>query len=709
MDVRCEKCQTVYELEDARVKDGGVTVKCTRCGHIFKVARRQTASRPVPRTLSGMAPVPTGPSTPGRAPSGSATTGDEARLWLLRSAATGGISRFRDLTTLQQWIVESKAVRDDEISRTGDRWKRIGGIAELEPFFRIVEQAHVGGPPASAAATPLAAMTSTRATATAPEVAAAGPEADAPHIGAMDLAPEPAFTTDPSSEPPLHRRSATDSGPRTLGSGAFAAIDDDEFDEMLPRRRPRARTLAVALSSLALLGAGGYVTVYQRPALQRMFHDEDGWRDAYRKGREYFLLDGDEDFSRADRELQRAQAADAANPKPLAALMELRVTWARHLLDDAKRAAPAQPQRAAALRRNAESHLDEAKRYAGDARSMGESDPDLNRALADLLVLEGAPTTEVEARLTAAEARQPDDPETRYVRGELLLRDGKTVEAQAAFEQANQLEQQQTSHDLLRADYQLALLALANEQRDAARAAAERILAVNPHHLRAAALIDQLAAPAPAPANAADAAPAAHPVAGAPAALADTSAPAPGAPAPNPAPAVAAPALATGAPEPAKPKPRDYASLVAEGDRLLQRGRSRDSRAAAALFEAALAQQPDGIEALNGLGWASLDSERYGSAVDRFHQTLRIMPNNGDALIGLAETYKMRGDKARALDYYKKYLEVLPDGSKAALARTNVEELRREVSKLAAPANAPSASAPSPTENRPKVIIVPAN
>ena len=39
MDVRCEKCQTDYELDEAKVTGSGVTVKCTACGHLFKVVR----------------------------------------------------------------------------------------------------------------------------------------------------------------------------------------------------------------------------------------------------------------------------------------------------------------------------------------------------------------------------------------------------------------------------------------------------------------------------------------------------------------------------------------------------------------------------------------------------------------------------------------------------------------------------------------------
>jgi predicted Zn finger-like uncharacterized protein len=44
MDVRCEKCTTVYEFDDSKVGDQGVTVKCTQCGNLFKVKRREITS-----------------------------------------------------------------------------------------------------------------------------------------------------------------------------------------------------------------------------------------------------------------------------------------------------------------------------------------------------------------------------------------------------------------------------------------------------------------------------------------------------------------------------------------------------------------------------------------------------------------------------------------------------------------------------------------
>src|SRR6185295_9422418 len=124
--------------------------KCTQCGHIFKVKKR-AASQPQKRTLPGipkigddvtplpppMPPAPPIPSAPVRDPSGPILAAGDARVWLLRSAATGEVRRFRELTTLQQWIVEKRVAREDEISRTGDFWKRLGAIPELTPFFRV--------------------------------------------------------------------------------------------------------------------------------------------------------------------------------------------------------------------------------------------------------------------------------------------------------------------------------------------------------------------------------------------------------------------------------------------------------------------------------------------------------------------------------------------------------------------------------------------
>src|SRR5688572_31788140 len=97
MDVRCEKCNTEYELDESKLKPGGVTVKCTTCGHMFKVRRRSHASAPAP------VPVIDAPSARMLA----ADTEDTDRTWLVR-LEDGEIKTCRELSTLQKWIVSGR-------------------------------------------------------------------------------------------------------------------------------------------------------------------------------------------------------------------------------------------------------------------------------------------------------------------------------------------------------------------------------------------------------------------------------------------------------------------------------------------------------------------------------------------------------------------------------------------------------------------------
>ncbi|MGV3624090.1 MAG: zinc-ribbon domain-containing protein [Archangium sp.] len=134
MDVGCPKCQTEYELDDSRVTEDGVTVKCTTCGHVFRVKKKQL--------------VVTLPAKEGVAPSDIPVVHSAdlpppppSREWKLRNAK-GAVVPCRDLTMLQKWIIEGKVQRNDEISLTGDTWKRLGEIPELSSFFAIVEEAN---------------------------------------------------------------------------------------------------------------------------------------------------------------------------------------------------------------------------------------------------------------------------------------------------------------------------------------------------------------------------------------------------------------------------------------------------------------------------------------------------------------------------------------------------------------------------------------
>lgn len=59
--------------------------------------------------------------------------------WLVR-LESGRLVSFRELTTLQKWIVEGRIGREDAISRDGRTWKRLGSIGELDAFFTVYER-----------------------------------------------------------------------------------------------------------------------------------------------------------------------------------------------------------------------------------------------------------------------------------------------------------------------------------------------------------------------------------------------------------------------------------------------------------------------------------------------------------------------------------------------------------------------------------------
>jgi predicted Zn finger-like uncharacterized protein len=103
MDVRCNRCATEYEFDDALISERGTTVKCTNCGFQFKV-------------------FPTGSQT------------QEPERWVVRTT-TGGDLVYTSLRELQRGIAEQKVGPNDLLSRGRQPPRALGSIAELEPFF----------------------------------------------------------------------------------------------------------------------------------------------------------------------------------------------------------------------------------------------------------------------------------------------------------------------------------------------------------------------------------------------------------------------------------------------------------------------------------------------------------------------------------------------------------------------------------------------
>lgn len=240
MDVRCERCNTEYELDDARITEAGVAVRCTSCGHVFKV-KKQAPGEAAPLTqaphqtqLQPEAPSPGDHALPPAfAPS------EKPREWKVRQT-NGNVFTFRELTTLQKWIVERKVARDDEISLSGENWKRLGNIAELASFFQVVEEAQK--------AVSLQAALDSRA-------------AEPPPRTPTPVAPEtpPIALTPPPTPPPAAPAPAREVGrePAFVRGPAPSAV----MNASLPQKPERSAGLRWALLSVTLAASAFAATI----------------------------------------------------------------------------------------------------------------------------------------------------------------------------------------------------------------------------------------------------------------------------------------------------------------------------------------------------------------------------------------------------------------------------------------------------------------
>jgi predicted Zn finger-like uncharacterized protein len=109
MDVRCNRCATEYDFDDALISERGTTVKCTNCGYQFKVFPPQAQA-----------------GTPER--------------WIVNTSA-GAEVVYTSLRELQRGIADRQVGPNDLLSRGKQPARPLGSIAELEPFFNSTSDA----------------------------------------------------------------------------------------------------------------------------------------------------------------------------------------------------------------------------------------------------------------------------------------------------------------------------------------------------------------------------------------------------------------------------------------------------------------------------------------------------------------------------------------------------------------------------------------
>jgi cytochrome c-type biogenesis protein CcmH/NrfG len=123
----------------------------------------------------------------------------------------------------------------------------------------------------------------------------------------------------------------------------------------------------------------------------------------------------------------------------------------------------------------------------------------------------------------------------------------------------------------------------------------------------------------------------------------------------------------------APPVKRDFEWYVAQGDRL--RDREKASQALE-MYGQAADLEPERVEPAAGRGLALLDMGKTLQAEAAFQEAIKLNSRYAPAIMGLAETYRALKKNEQAIEMYKKYLDVLPNGPESNVARSNIERLK---------------------------------
>jgi tetratricopeptide (TPR) repeat protein len=651
-------------------------------------------------------------------PSGPQSASAE-RQWLVR-LENGEQKTCRELATLQQWIVAGIVSRETLISRSGKTWKRLGDIPELGQYFVIADEARASrqAKPTGKAAGNVGAGTMLGVGALRPTTNPADeddlrstgnfrarpptppPPPPAPKANPMaqtELAPSGPIATPrrpPTDPPPTPRKAlepppgrqtaawasndikATDSmasmpqGPRagklsaSPDEPAFAGkvrvqpsdrssfdgrigVDDDE-DFYPPARGSRAG-MWIALISLLVIGAAAgavYMFVFkakQSPTAQTTKQDAGV---AIADGNTVVvapIIDA-QDVTVSPLDSARAELvagvhtrmkttleglAGKDDPASLAMRARLMTAMAQGMND---RAGFVDKAEADKLRKDAKQIVIDAAPLAQRAQAAQADSVDANLAMADVLRLQGKPAPAVKRYITTAKSKAASDKtaaaSVALSEAQLAIRDGKLADATTALSSA------EPPADDMRIKLALALIAYAQAKAADAKAQVDQILATQPDHDAALAMYKKLETS----------------VSGS-----------------DPLPPEEGSGGKTGGTTPNTTGGGgggggdSYDALLAKANKLAE----SNCTSAMPLYEKALQQKSNGVEALTGAGYCHLDRKEFSSAFSKFRAALLVSPRYEPALGGIAETYGRQGNKPAAIEAWNKYLEVFPGSAKA--------------------------------------------
>jgi tetratricopeptide (TPR) repeat protein len=116
---------------------------------------------------------------------------------------------------------------------------------------------------------------------------------------------------------------------------------------------------------------------------------------------------------------------------------------------------------------------------------------------------------------------------------------------------------------------------------------------------------------------------------------------------------------------------------VAQGKPVAGRKGKSPAAAHAQGSQASLAK-PNAPPALAAQGYVALNHRQPAKAIGLFKRALASNPNNGTALFGLAEAYRIGNQLPSALQAYRRYVDLLPSGPDAGSARYQIRLLENK-------------------------------
>jgi predicted Zn finger-like uncharacterized protein len=699
MDVTCNRCGTVYEFEEGLISTTGTTVKCTQCGHLFKVHR----------------PSPLPP------PGGLSDIALEASRWRVRRV-DGSTHTLDSLAELSSLIGAGQFGADDEISRTGHVWKRLGEIAELSSLFERPARPRRMSEPPPQPQIPLAAAIEDARRITASERPSGAPS-DAPRrrvptdprfqvlgseveidsqrpstppappappppsepaiddsLATAPHQPQPAVApaNAPNSVPAPAAASTSQPAPATAPVAATpvskaavdAALDDAMIDDI--RRSDRgARTVMVVCGVLLAVGAGAAVLLQSRATTTTTVSARVLIERA-----DAALAEHDPDaFQRSLGLYTQALALHPEDPHTLASISRAYAIWSQWLREDLSDK-PADPAAALAdniARAEAQRLAEQAKQYAARATRHASGLVEANVAYGDALRLNGDLTG---ARNAVERARGSENtPSAETLRVAALLAIDSAGGASAGRKLAEQAVA--LAPNLIRTRCVLARCLIDDKDADGAQQQLEALRSLSASHPRLPRLAQEIEALRSAQTPATRKGQAGGTVATSPVQPLPAAQPQP--PPAQPPPIVSKPV--------APPKPQaapssdertndtsDPLELVRRGEKALERGAVQVAQSA---FERALEIEPQLWRAKTGLGYLALERNQPNAAIAYFRPA--ALHGHADAFIGMGDAYRKIGRKREALDAYDTYLKRFPDGPRRSIAQHQSELLSEQL------------------------------